>query len=131
MPGLVLPPCAPPAEPELPPDPAVEPPVPAPEEPVPDELEPVPDIEANRTQYRIVGWDLEPGDAIAFNFLTLHSAPGNASVGRARRAFSLRLVGDDATFARRKGTTSPPFRDVTLPHGAPLDGPEFPLVLPR
>ncbi len=96
-----------------------------------DELEPVPDIEANRSQYRIVGWNLEPGDAIAFNFLTLHSAPGNPSAGRARRAFSLRLVGDDATFARRKGVTSPPFRDVKLPHGAPLDGPEFPLVLPQ
>jgi hypothetical protein len=27
--------------------------------------------------------------------------------------------------------TSPPFRSVTLPHGAPLDGPEFPLILPR
>jgi len=96
-----------------------------------DDLEPVPDIEADRKNYRIVGWDLEPGDAIGFNFLTLHSAPGNAASDRARRAFSLRLVGDDATFARRKGVTSPPFREVTLAHGAPLDGPEFPLVLPR
>jgi ectoine hydroxylase-related dioxygenase (phytanoyl-CoA dioxygenase family) len=94
-----------------------------------DTLEPVPDINAHRADYRILGWKLEPGDAIAFTFRTLHGAPVNKRQDRARRAFSLRMVGDDATFARRPGVTSPPFRDVTLPHGAPLEGPEFPLLI--
>jgi len=42
-----------------------------------DRLEELPDIDANRDDYRILGWDLEPGDAIAFNFHTVHGAPGN------------------------------------------------------
>ncbi|NJM31089.1 MAG: phytanoyl-CoA dioxygenase, partial [Rhizobiales bacterium] len=43
--------------------------------------------------------------------------------------FSLRLLGDNARYARRKGiNTSPPFRSVTLLHGAVMDAPEFPLL---
>jgi ectoine hydroxylase-related dioxygenase (phytanoyl-CoA dioxygenase family) len=95
-----------------------------------DPLEPIPDIEAARGDYRILGWDLAPGDAVAFHFLTLHGAPANKSKNRRRRAFSSRWIGDDAVFARRKGTTSPPFRDVRLAPGDPMDAPEFPLVIP-
>ena len=94
-----------------------------------DGLPAVPDIEADRARYDILGWDMEPGDAVAFTFRTLHGAPANKRQDRARRAFSSRWVGDDATFARRPGTTSPPFRHVTLAHGAPLEGPDFPLVI--
>jgi ectoine hydroxylase-related dioxygenase (phytanoyl-CoA dioxygenase family) len=94
-----------------------------------DGLEPVPDIDGHRGDYRILGWALEPGDAIAFSYRTVHGAPANRRQDRARRAFSLRVVGEDATFARRPGVTSPPFREVRLAHGAPLDGPEFPLLI--
>ena len=94
-----------------------------------DGLEPVPDINGNRDKYNILGWALEPGDAAAFNYKTLHGAPANTSKVDQRRAFSLRLIGDDVRFARREGiNTSPPFRGVTLPHGAPMDAPEFPLL---
>ena len=94
-----------------------------------DGLEPVPDINGNRGQYNILGWALEPGDAVAFNYLTLHGAPANTSKAEQRRAFSLRLVGDNARFARREGiNTSPPFRGVKLSHGAVMDAPEFPLL---
>jgi ectoine hydroxylase-related dioxygenase (phytanoyl-CoA dioxygenase family) len=95
-----------------------------------DGLEPVPDIDGQRDQYRILGWALEPGDAVAFNYKTLHGAPANTSANEQRRAFSLRLLGDDVRFARREGiATSPPFRGVTLPHGATMDAPEFPVLL--
>ncbi len=94
-----------------------------------DGLETLPDIEAHREDYEILGWALEPGDAVAFDFRTVHGAPANLSASAQRRAFSLRLVGEDATFARRAGiTTSPPFEQVTLVNGAPLSGPEFPLL---
>jgi len=93
-----------------------------------DGLEPVPDIDANRANFSILGWDLEPGDCVAFHFLTLHGAPGNASTTARRRGFSTRWIGDDARFAVRKGTTSPPFRGVRLKRGQPMDAPEFPLV---
>lgn len=94
-----------------------------------DDYETTPDIDANRDQYPILGWETEPGDAVAFHYLTLHGSPGNISASTQRRAFSSRWVGDDATFAVRKGKTSPPFPDCTLKHGEPLAGEEFPLVI--
>ncbi|MEZ5826539.1 MAG: phytanoyl-CoA dioxygenase family protein [Geminicoccaceae bacterium] len=95
-----------------------------------DGMEPVPDIDGHRETFDILGWPLEPGDAVAFHYRTLHGAPGNSSRSSARRAFSLRLLGDGATFNRREGvTTSPPFREVDLPHGAPLDHPAFPSLV--
>ena len=95
-----------------------------------DGLEELPDIDGDRSKFDIVGWGLSLGDALAFDYRTVHGAPPNNSQTAQRRAFSLRLVGDDATFARRAGiTTSPPFEQVTLKHGEPLDGPEFPVLL--
>ena len=95
-----------------------------------DGLEALPDIDGDRDRYDILGWALEPGDAVAFDYRTVHGAPPNTSKTEQRRAFSLRLVGDDATFARRDGiVTSPPFDTVTLAHGAPLDAPEFPILI--
>jgi ectoine hydroxylase-related dioxygenase (phytanoyl-CoA dioxygenase family) len=95
-----------------------------------DGLEPVPDINGNRDKFNVIGWELEPGDAVAFNYKTLHGAPANNSASDQRRAFSLRLVGDDARFARREGVkTSPPFRGVKLAHGAVMEAPEFPLLV--
>ena len=73
---------------------------------------------------------MEPGDAVAFSFLTLHGAPGNVSETVRRRAFSARFVGDDAVFRDLGGLGSPPFRDIALADGAPLAGPEFPVVFP-
>ncbi len=94
-----------------------------------DGLEQVPDINGNREAFNILGWALEPGDAVAFNYLTLHGAPANTSKAEQRRAFSLRLMGDNVRFARREGVvTSPPFRGVSLKHGDVMDAPEFPLL---
>ena len=53
---------------------------------------------------------MEPGDAVAFSFLTLHGAPGNVSETVRRRAFTARFVGDDAVFRDLGGLGSPPFR---------------------
>lgn len=95
-----------------------------------DGLEAIPDINANRDAFDIRGWALEPGDAVAFDYRTVHGAPANDSPTEQRRAFSLRLVGDGAKFYRGDGqTTSPPFPDVTLANGADLDGDEFPVLL--
>ncbi len=95
-----------------------------------DGWEDVPDIEGQRADYTILGWDLEPGDAIAFHFMTLHGAPPNRSASRRRRAIASRWIGDDARFADRQGTVSPPFPDLTLQHGDPMDAPDFPVVYP-
>ena len=90
----------------------------------------LPDIDAHAADYDIVSWAVEPGDAIAFHYRTLHGAAGNSS-SHSRRVFSARWVGDDAVFADRGGTTSPPFPELTLKDGEPLVSPIFPQVWPR
>jgi ectoine hydroxylase-related dioxygenase (phytanoyl-CoA dioxygenase family) len=89
----------------------------------------LPDIEAQRQRYRILGWALEPGDAVCFHMLTLHASAG-VSTGRRRRVFSVRLLGDDARHAPRRWKTSPDFPALTetLPEGAPMEHPLFPLL---
>ena len=97
-----------------------------------DGLEEIPDIDANRDAFDIVGWDLAPGDAVAFDYRTIHGAPANNSASAQRRAFSLRLVGDDVRFVSRQDiVTSPPFTQVKLKHGDALAGDEFPALYPR
>ncbi len=95
-----------------------------------DGLEPIPDFENHRDDYDILSWDLEPGDAIAFTFLTVHGAPPNRSETRRRRGFSTRWLGDDATYAVRSGPTSPPFPELegALKHGDPMHHELFPVV---
>jgi len=94
-----------------------------------DDFDTMPDIESMRPDLDIAAWDLEPGDAIAFDFRTVHGAPGNPSA-RSRRVFSSRWVGDDATFAVRAGKGSPPFTGLTMKHGEPFDADIFPRVFP-
>ena len=90
----------------------------------------VPDVEADRGAFAILGWELEPGDAVAFNMLTLHAAAGSE---HRRRAFSVRLVGDDVRLAARRHPTSPTFPELAgeLEPGDALDHPLFPLLWPR
>lgn len=90
----------------------------------------VPDIEAERERLVIRSWELEPGDAVAFDFRTVHGAPPNTSQ-TIRRVFSSRWVGSDARFVRRGAAGSPPFPHLQLADGAPFDAVEFPLVYRR
>jgi ectoine hydroxylase-related dioxygenase (phytanoyl-CoA dioxygenase family) len=91
----------------------------------------MPDIDANRDAYRILGWDLDPGDAIAFNFLTVHGAPGNLAQQRSRRVVSFRWLGDGAHYVDRGGETSPPYPELVgrLKAGDPLPEAEFPFIV--
>ena len=86
---------------------------------------PVPDPDAE--DMKVLEWDLEPGDAVAFNFKTLHGARGNTSTQR-RRAFSLRFVGDDARYVERPGRTSPPFPGHDMRAGERLREDWFPVI---
>jgi len=88
---------------------------------------PVPDPDSDPDTYRILEWDMEPGDAVAFNFKVLHGARGNDSNLR-RRAFSLRLVGDDARYITRPGPTSPPFPGHDMTDGQRLREDWFPTI---
>lgn len=89
----------------------------------------LPDIEADRGRYRILGWALEPGDAVCFHMLTLHATAGVAA-GQRRRVFSVRLLGDDIRHAPRRWKTSPDFPglEAELAAGAPMEHALFPLL---
>ena len=88
----------------------------------------LPDIDNHREDFRILAWAMEPGDAVAFDFRTVHGASANKTRANRRRVFSARWVGDDAVFADRKGRGSPPFKHLTLQNGAKLEGPDFPVA---
>ncbi len=94
-----------------------------------DDLVEMPDISGSRDAYDIRSWDLDLGDCIAFNFMTVHGAPGNLTAG-GRRAFSTRWFGEDAVYADRGGATSPPYPHLSerLKPGDPLPIDEFPVI---
>ena len=85
----------------------------------------VPDPDAEGM--RVMEWAMEPGDAVAFNYLTLHGARGNET-GERRRAFSLRLVGEDARYVDRPGPTSPPYPGHGMVAGQRLREDWFPVL---
>lgn len=93
--------------------------------PDPSAYRPVPDPDAEGMV--VLEWEMEPGDAVAFNFKTLHGARGNDS-GINRRAFSLRLVGDDARYIERPGRTSPPYPGHDMQPGQRLRQDWFPYL---
>ena len=96
------------------------------------DYEPFPDIDEAAQAADIRSFDLEPGDAVAFDFHTLHNAPPNRSATR-RRAVSLRYVGEDARYLERPHAVSPPFPDLGLraEPGEPLPEDWFPVVWER
>ena len=91
----------------------------------------IPDIEADRQAFDIRSYDLQPGDAIFFNFLSVHGAPGFPYASR-RRVLSLRYLSANARHAPRHWRTSPPFDglDAEFPPGSPMNSPLFPIVWP-
>ena len=93
-------------------------------------LDELPDIEARRSDVSILGWALEPGDAVAFHMLALHAA-GGVDGDRRRRVFSARYLGDDIRHAPRRWKTSPDFPGLAdaLPAGAPMAHSLFPLLV--
>ncbi|MFD2205661.1 phytanoyl-CoA dioxygenase family protein [Kiloniella antarctica] len=86
---------------------------------------PVPDPDAE--EMRILEWEMEPGDAVAFHYKTLHGARGNQALSR-RRAFSIRLLGDDARYVERPGPTSPPYPGHAMKPGERLREDWFPVI---
>ena len=94
-----------------------------------DEFHELPDIEANRSEYDIVHFDMEPGDCLLFSELTLHAAPGNAS-DRERHGVAVHYAGDNARYTTRKHYR-PPSRDPGIKPGDPFGCDLFPRVWPR
>lgn len=91
-------------------------------------FETIPDIDAHREDYDVLSWDLGLGDCIVFHMRTVHGAPATTGLKTRRRGFSTRWLGDDARFAVRPWQTSPPYREVSLNPGDPMQHASFPIA---
>ena len=88
--------------------------------------EEIPDIETEREKYDIVSFDLQPGDCTFHHSRMLHAASGNMNPDRPRRAFAVRVAGDDAVYSTK--LTNRDVEDETLKHGEPLVSEKYPLL---
>jgi ectoine hydroxylase-related dioxygenase (phytanoyl-CoA dioxygenase family) len=98
---------------------------------LPDGVEVLPDIEAQRGQHRILAWDVEPGDCIVFDAMTVHGNRGNQANTTAER-LALRFGAQGIKFAPNKY----PWVVVDenyhyLRENEALSGENFPLVWKR
>ena len=93
-------------------------------------LSSVPDIEATDNVYEVKSWPLDPGDALLFDFRTLHGTSAAKNHSR-RRAFSTRWLGDDVVYMDRSGETSPPLDLRDIVSGEKMPGDWFPIVWRR
>lgn len=91
----------------------------------------LPDINANRDEYEILGWDMEPGDCLVFQGMIVHGSDGNASLQNRRRALATRWTGDDARYEVRSGQIAIPTADPGLQHGDLMDCDDFPVIWKR
>jgi len=92
------------------------------------DYEDIPDIEANRADYDIISWDLEPGDVYVFHAMTVHGAGGNSSDRHMRRGYTVRYIGEDVTYDPRLGV-SEPLLCADLVAGGSMDCAQFPLII--
>lgn len=89
----------------------------------------VPDVDGDRSAFDVIGFDVEPGDALVFSAWALHGAPGNAGSHR-RAAFSTRWLGDDAIWNPQPSSDpTVTAADVSIEPGTyPADDNRFPEV---
>ena len=87
----------------------------------------IPDID--NSDYEVREWAMQPGDAVAFDFRTIHGANANTVASRSR-TLSLRLVGDDVRYRQRDGRTSPNYPEINQQTGDRLRADWFPVIYP-
>lgn len=96
---------------------------------------PFPDIENNQDDYDIVGWEMEPGDCVAFNARIIHGGSGNLSEGRGLKVFNTQWLGDDVRIKFRGEGMDPDHSKIMTEYGLkPGDRPDgelYPLVWAR
>ena len=85
----------------------------------------IPDID--NSGYAVREWAMQPGDAVAFDFRTIHGASANTVASRSR-TLSLRLVGDDVRYRKRDGRTSPNYPGINQQTGERLRTDWFPVI---
>ncbi len=66
----------------------------------------LPDIETNRKAFDIVGYEVDPGDVVVFNYRALHHAGPGVNFNEKRRAFAI-LYADDGLVLRHRPPLMP------------------------
>jgi len=93
------------------------------------DLEAIPDIDANRRSYKLLSWDLRPGDCVVHHSLTVHGGPSNMSQQR-RRGLAIRWLYGDVRFAPLQNTSpqvAQVAREAGLEPGDQFRGALFPV----
>ena len=90
-------------------------------------LLPIPEIDPHGADIFVEA--LEPGDAVCFDFRTLHGTTAERITDR-RRAFSTRWLGDDIRYLERQGETSRPLDGLGLQSGEVMRDDWFPVLWP-
>jgi ectoine hydroxylase-related dioxygenase (phytanoyl-CoA dioxygenase family) len=99
---------------------------------LPPEFADMPDFQSmvDAGEYEVAEWpEMQAGDALVIHPYTIHGAPGNASQGKTRIAFTSRLMGDDVRwqptpFAMKMAGVDYDKIEV----GSEPEGPLFPVV---
>lgn len=94
------------------------------------------DFDPSDENLQFLKWNLEPGDVLVHDGLTVHGAPANKTRDRRRRALAVRFVGPQTRYDPRPGTwihdrkvrACLPLPDLAA--GDPLSGALFPQVWP-
>jgi ectoine hydroxylase-related dioxygenase (phytanoyl-CoA dioxygenase family) len=89
-----------------------------------------PPFHEQRDRYRLLSWDMEPGDCLIFNSLVIHGSDGNSSSAVRRRGFASRWCGDDVTFIDDNFVLDLP-EHPGITTGDPLDSELFPVIWRR
>ena len=77
----------------------------------------IPDIDADRSAFGVVSWDMQPGDCVVFNSRILHGGSGMLDDDTNLPVFTSKWLGDDVTIAFRDEGMDPDFSEVMTRHG--------------
>jgi len=83
--------------------------------------------------FKVISWDLEPGDAVLFQVDTPHYSKGNDSKTQARTGLAMRVIGDDVTWCPVAGLAPVPGLDyMAMTRGThPEPSEQLPLIWSR
>jgi ectoine hydroxylase-related dioxygenase (phytanoyl-CoA dioxygenase family) len=79
--------------------------------------ESIPDIDANREQYGVVSWDMQPGDCVAFNSRIMHGGSGKLDEDQGLRVFTSKWMGDDVRIKFRECGMDPDHSAIMTEYG--------------
>ena len=86
-----------------------------------------PDWEAEKEKHEMLMYELEPGDALAFQPLVVHGSHANVSTDMQRRAYAMRFTGTEVTY-HAGPVWNVYITNPTLKTGDPLDSTQYPTV---